>query len=35
MGSEKAIERNKKWRGGGSNSQILAFAGMDKTNIGA
>lgn len=35
MGSERVIERNKKWRGGGSNSQILAFALMDKTNIGA
>lgn len=35
MGSERAIVVNKKLRGGGSNSQILAFTGMDKTNIGA
>lgn len=34
MGSERAIVVNKKLRGGGANSQILAFALMDKTNIG-
>lgn len=34
MGSERAIVVNKKMRGGGSNSQILAFSGMAKRTLG-